>query len=73
MYKKKKLQGFESYNQTILFSNASTLHFITDRFIEVTDFITLVTGQSTGKFEYFNGVEKSTTTLNDAMRVESTA
>jgi len=56
-----------------VFSNASTLHFITDRFIEVTDFITLVTGQSTGEFEYFNGVEKSTTTLNDAMRVESTA
>ena len=51
-----------------VFSNASTLHFITDRFIEVTDFITLVTGQSTGEFEYFNGVEKSSTTLNDVVR-----
>ena len=67
------LQGFETETQTIQFSYASTLHLITDSFIEVTDFITLVTGQSTGEFEYFNGVEKSTKTLNDAMRVESTA
>jgi len=38
------LQGFETETQTIQFSYASTLHLITDSFIEVTDFITLVTG-----------------------------